>query len=67
MCLNPNQLKRIYSLIKTKRTKMTSNLVLRVNSLFKEFKKKIDINRTYYIEGDLYGVEEKNYLDGDLK
>ena len=40
MCLNPNQLKRIYSLIKTKRTKMTSNLVLRVNSLFKEFKKK---------------------------
>ena len=60
MCLNPNQLKRIYSLIKTKRTKMTSNLVLRVNSLFKEFKKKIDINRTYYIEGDyIWGRRKK--------
>ena len=67
MCLNPNQLKRIYSLIKTKRTKMTSNLVLRVNSLFKEFKKKIDINRTYYIEGDYIWGRRKNYLDGDLK
>ena len=60
MCLNPNQLKRIYSLIKTKRTKMTSNLVLRVNSLFKEFKKKIDINGTYYIEGDyIWGRRKK--------
>ena len=39
---------------------MTSNLVLRVNSLFKEFKKKIDINRTYYIEGDyIWGRKKK--------
>ncbi len=60
MCLNPNQLKRIYNLIKTKRTKMTSNLVLRVNSLFKEFKKKININRIYFIEGDyIWGRRKK--------
>ncbi len=60
MCLNLYQLKRIYSLIKTKRVKMTSNLVLRVNSLFKEFKKKIDINRTYFIEGDyIWGRRKK--------
>jgi len=60
MCLNPNQLKRIYNLIKTKRTKMTSNLVLRVNSLFKKFKKKINTNRIYFIEGDyIWGRRKK--------
>ena len=60
MCLNSSQLKRIYSLIKTKKIKMTSNLVLRVNSLFKEFKKEIDINRTYFIEGDyIWGRRKK--------
>ena len=42
MCLNSDQLKNIYKLIKTKKIKMTSNLVLRVNSLFKDFKKKIN-------------------------
>ena len=62
MCLNPNQLKNIYKLIKTKKTKMTSNLVLRVNSLFKDFKKKIDNNRIYYIEGDyIWGRKKKLY------
>ena len=40
MCLNSNQLKNIYKLIKKKNIKMTSNLVLRVNALFKNFKKK---------------------------
>ena len=60
MCLNPNQLKNIYKFIKTKKIKMTSNLVLRVNSLFKDFKKKIDNNRIYYIEGDyLWGRKKK--------
>ena len=60
MCLNPKQLKRIYNLIKTKRVKMTSNLVLRVNSLFKEFKKKINTNRIYFIEGDyIWGRRKK--------
>ena len=62
MCLNPNQLKNIYKLIKTKKIKMTSNLVLRVNSLFKDFKKKIDNNRIYYIEGDyIWGRKKKLY------
>tara|TARA_B100001123_G_C15334876_1_gene1032462 strand:+ start:3943 stop:4923 length:981 start_codon:yes stop_codon:yes gene_type:complete len=62
MCLNPNQLKNIYKLIKTKKIKMTSNLVLRVNSLFRDFKKKIDNNRIYYIEGDyIWGRKKKLY------
>ena len=62
MCLNPNQLKNIYKLIKTRKIKITSNLVLRVNSLFKDFKKKIDNNRIYYIEGDyLWGRKKKLY------
>ena len=62
MCLNPNQLKNIYKLIKAKKIKMTSNLVLRVNSLFKDFKKKIDNNRIYYIEGDyIWGRKKKLY------
>ena len=39
---------------------MASNLVLRVNSLFKDFKRRIKKNRIYYIEGDyLYGRKEK--------
>ncbi len=60
MCLNPNQLKNIYKLIKKKKVKMASNLVLRVNSLFKDFKRRIKKNRIYYIEGDyLYGRKEK--------
>tara|TARA_Y100000590_G_scaffold445270_1_gene577162 strand:- start:2306 stop:3286 length:981 start_codon:yes stop_codon:yes gene_type:complete len=60
MCLNSDQLKNIYKFIKTKKIKMTSNLVLRVNSLFKDFKKKIDNNRIYYIEGDyVWGRKKK--------
>ena len=62
MCLKANQLKNIYKLIKLKKIKMTSNLVLRVNSLFKDFKKKIDNNRIYYIEGDyIWGRKKKLY------
>ena len=39
---------------------MTSNLVLRVNSLFKKFKKKINTNRIYFIEGDyIWGRRKK--------
>ena len=60
MCLNFNQLKNIYKLIRINKIKMTSNLVLRVNSLFKKFKKNLNINRIYYIEGDyLWGRKEK--------
>ena len=62
MCLNFSQLKKIYKLIKTKKIKITSNLVLRVNSLFKYFKKKININKIYYIEGDyIWGRKKKLY------
>ena len=62
MCLNPNQLKNIYKLTKKKKIKMTSNLVLRVNSLFKDFKKKIDNSRIFYIEGDyIWGRKKKLY------
>ena len=42
LCLNSNQLKKIYFLSKkNKDIKITSNLVLRTNSLFKDFKKRI--------------------------
>ena len=60
MCLNSNQLKNIYKLIKKKNIKMTSNLVLRVNALFKNFKKRINREKVYYIEGDyIYGRKKK--------
>ncbi len=53
MCLNISQLKKIHKLItKKKKIKMTSNLVLRVNSLFKTFKKRIDNKKIFYIEAD---------------
>ena len=53
MCLNPKQLKKIYGLIKkNKKIKITSNLVLRVNSLFKDFKKRINRKKIFYIEAD---------------
>ena len=60
MCLNSNQLKNIYKLIKKKNIKMTSNLFLRVNALFKNFKKRINKEKVYYIEGDyIYGRKKK--------
>jgi predicted dehydrogenase len=60
MCLNLNQLRNINRLIKLKKINMTSNLVLRVNSLFKNFKKKIDNNKIYYVEGDyIWGRKKK--------
>ena len=67
MCLNFNQLKNIYKLIRVKKIKMTSNLVLRVNSLFKKFKENLNTKRIFYIEGDYLWGKKKNYLDGDLK
>lgn len=61
LCLNFNQLKKIYSLSKkNKKIKITSNLVLRTNSLFKDFKKRIKNQKIYYIEGDyIWGRKEK--------
>ncbi len=61
MCLKFSQLKKIYKLFKAnKKIKITSNLVLRVNSLFKKFKKKIDPKKIFYIEGDyIWGRKSK--------
>lgn len=61
MCLRESQLKKIVSLIKKKKNiKITSNLVLRVNSLFKKIKKKIFLKKIYYIEADyIWGRPEK--------
>ena len=62
MCLKPNQLKNIYNLLKKNKVKMISNLVLRVNSLFLNLKKKINKNKIYYIEADyIWGREKKLY------
>tara|TARA_B100000686_G_C16610587_1_gene873582 strand:- start:148 stop:1146 length:999 start_codon:yes stop_codon:yes gene_type:complete len=53
MCLNFKQLQKIYfSLKKNKKIKITSNLVLRTNSLFLNFKKKINRKKIFYIEAD---------------
>tara|TARA_B110000971_G_scaffold221989_1_gene272296 strand:- start:9341 stop:10324 length:984 start_codon:yes stop_codon:yes gene_type:complete len=61
MCLNTKQLKNIKKLLdKNKKIKMTSNLVLRVNSLFNKFKQKVNDKKIFYIEGDyLWGRKEK--------
>lgn len=62
MCLTSKELKKIKVLIKNSKNKVniTSNLVLRVNSLFKKIKSKIDINKVYYIEGDyIWGRKKK--------
>ena len=63
MCLNLNQLKKIYYLTKkNKKIKITSNMVLRANDLFKKIKRKINISDVYYIEGDyIWGRKNKLY------
>jgi len=63
MCMNLDQLKLIFKLLKqNKKVKMTSNLVLRTTSLFKSFKKKINTNDLYYVEGDyIWGRRNKLY------
>lgn len=61
MCLSENQLKKIFFLKKKKKNiKIICNLVLRVNSLFKTFKKKILRKKIYYVEADyIWGRPEK--------
>ena len=61
MCLNQEQLKKIFLKSKQKKNiKMISNLVLRTNSLFNFFKKKIKKEKIYYIEGDyIWGRKKK--------
>ena len=63
MCLNERQLKQINSLCnKNKKINITSNLVLRVNSLFNNFKNKIKNKKIFYIEGDyIWGRKKKLY------
>ena len=61
MCLTINEFKNISKILKRKTNiKITSNMVLRTNSLFKYFKKKIKNEKIYYIEADyLWGRLEK--------
>ena len=64
MCLNEKQLIDIKKkLKKKKKIKIFSNLVLRVNDLFKDIKKKISKKDVYYLEGD-YIWGRKNKLFG---
>tara|TARA_Y100000389_G_C17469590_1_gene529100 strand:+ start:1092 stop:2090 length:999 start_codon:yes stop_codon:yes gene_type:complete len=60
ICLTLNQLNKIGDLIKKNKIKLFSNLVLRVNSLFKNIKKKIKKKEVFYIEADyLWGRRHK--------
>ena len=72
MCLKQTELVDIKKLlIKKKNVRILSNLVLRVNALFKHFKKKIIKRNIYYIEADYdwgrsyklqeWRAEQKNY------
>ena len=61
ICLKKDELKKINSLLKKNpKIKMISNLVLRTNDLFMNFKKDIDIKKVLYIEADyLWGRKYK--------
>jgi len=63
LCLNMTQLRKIKHILKKKpKLGITSNLVLRVNSLFKEFKKNMNNKKVYYIEGDYIWGRKKKLL-----
>lgn len=60
ICLTFTQLKKINQLVKKHNIKLFSNLVLRVNSLFKNIKKNIKKREIFYIEADyLWGRKYK--------
>ncbi len=60
MCLKLKELKHIKNLISNSNIKITSNLVLRVNDLFMNIKKKIKKDKIFYIEADyLWGRKNK--------
>ena len=60
MCLKLKELKHIKNLISNSNIKITSNLVLRVNDLFMNIKKKIKKDKIFYIEADyLWGRKDK--------
>ena len=52
MCLNSKQLNNIKKLISNSDLKIMSNMVLRVNDLFQNIKKKISNDKIFYIEAD---------------
>ena len=53
MCLNLEQLKKIFFLLKKKpNIKIISNLVLRTDALFSNIKKNINLKNIFYIEAD---------------
>ena len=63
MCLTLSQLKNIKKMISKSGLKITSNLVLRVNDLFMNIKKKVMRDKIFYIEAD-YIWGRKNKLFG---
>lgn len=63
MCLTLDQLINLKKQINKSKVKVTSNLVLRVNNLFVNIKKKLRNNKIFYIEAD-YIWGRKNKLFG---
>jgi len=63
MCLTLGQLRHIKNMISNSNLKITSNLVLRVNDLFMNIKKKVMKDKIFYIEAD-YIWGRKNKLFG---
>ena len=60
MCLTLSQLRHIKKLLLNSGLKITSNLVLRVNDLFMNIKKKVTNDKIFYIEADyLWGRRNK--------
>lgn len=60
ICLNNRNLLNLYKIIKKKKINLFSNLVLRVNSLFRDIKKKINKKDIFYIEADyIWGRKHK--------
>ena len=73
MCLTFQELRNIKKLLIKKKLKITSNLVLRTNSLFKEIKKKINQKKIFYIEADYiwgrkykFSWHEQSPSNGDI-
>ena len=62
LCLTQKQLNKIKKFISKTNLKFTSNLVLRVNNLFKNIKKKISKDKIFYIEADYIWGRKKKLL-----
>ena len=67
MCLTENNLIQINKFLKKNpNVKMTSNLVLRVNSLFNKFSRKFLHLKLFILRQIIIGAESINYMVGDL-